>query len=83
MSEDDLPYHVEINSQGDLETIGRFRFDDQIDCPVIAHPKVDPTTFDLHTLSYNVLGKPHLRYLKFDTCEKKHVTWTLFSSNPR
>lgn len=71
MSEDDLPYHVKINGHGDLETIGRFQFDEQIDCPVIAHPKVDPTTGDLHTLSYNVLKKPHLKYLKFDTCGTK------------
>ncbi|CAL9242390.1 unnamed protein product [Arabidopsis halleri] len=71
MSEDDLPYQVKINGQGDLETIGRFGFDDQIDCSVIAHSKVDATTGDLHTLSYNVLRKPHLRYLKFDTCGKK------------
>ncbi|KAL1197206.1 9-cis-epoxycarotenoid dioxygenase NCED6 [Cardamine amara subsp. amara] len=71
MSEDDLPYQVKIDGDGDLETIGRFGFDDQIDCSVIAHPKVDPTTGDLHTLSYNVLKKPHLRYLKFDTCGKK------------
>ncbi|CAH8278688.1 unnamed protein product [Arabidopsis lyrata] len=71
MSEDDLPYQVKINGQGDLETIGRFGFDDQIDCSVIAHSKVDATTGDLHTLSYNVLRKPHLMYLKFDTCGKK------------
>ncbi|CAN8270502.1 unnamed protein product [Cochlearia groenlandica] len=71
MSEDDLPYQVKINGQGDLETIGRFGFDEQIDYPVIAHPKVDPTTGDLHTLSYNVLKKPHLKYLVFDTCGKK------------
>jgi len=71
MSEDDLPYQVKIDGQGDLETIGRFGFDDQIDSSVIAHPKVDATTGDLHTLSYNVLKKPHLRYLKFNTCGKK------------
>ncbi|XP_010532802.1 PREDICTED: 9-cis-epoxycarotenoid dioxygenase NCED6, chloroplastic [Tarenaya hassleriana] len=71
MSEDDLPYHVKINGQGDLETVGRFRFDDQINCPVIAHPKVDPTTGDLHTLSYNVVKKPYLKYFKFDRCGKK------------
>ncbi|KAG7583183.1 Carotenoid oxygenase [Arabidopsis suecica] len=54
MSEDDLPYQVKINGQGNLETIGRFGFDDQIECSVIAHPKVDATTGDLHTLSYNL-----------------------------
>lgn len=83
MSEDDLPYHVKINGHGDLETIGRFQFDEQIDCPVIAHPKVDPTTGDLHTLSYNVLKKPHLKYLKFTRAGKRHVTMTSHSSNPR
>ncbi|XVE81426.1 hypothetical protein DITRI_Ditri15bG0062300 [Diplodiscus trichospermus] len=55
----------------DLETIGRFNFDDQIDCPLIAHPKVDPATSELHTLSYNVLKKPYLKYIKFDKFGKK------------
>lgn len=71
MSEDDLPYHVKINGDADLETIGWFNFDDQIDCPLIAHPKIDPVTGEFHTLNYNVLKKPHLKYFKFDKFGKK------------
>lgn len=71
MSEDDLPYSVRIRDDGDLETIGRFDFDRQIDCPMIAHPKVDPVTGELYSLSYNVLKKPYLKFLKFEKCGQK------------
>ncbi|KAL8479793.1 hypothetical protein ACS0TY_026651 [Phlomoides rotata] len=66
MSEDDLPYVVHITPYGDLHTIGRCDFNGQIKDSMIAHPKVDPITGDLYTLSYNVLFKPHLKFFKFD-----------------
>ncbi|KAL3506336.1 hypothetical protein ACH5RR_031718 [Cinchona calisaya] len=71
MSEDDLPYNVRITDDGDLETIGRFYFDGELDDPVIAHPKLDPVTGEFFTLSYNVVKKPHLKFFKFDKSGKK------------
>lgn len=71
LSEDDLPYNIRITEDGDLETIQRFDFEGQLKDSMIAHPKVDPATGDLYTLCYNVLCKPHLKFLKFDKCGNK------------
>ncbi|XP_024365588.1 9-cis-epoxycarotenoid dioxygenase NCED2, chloroplastic [Physcomitrium patens] len=71
ISEDDLPVEVRITEDNDIETVGRYDFHGQLTHSMIAHPKIDPHTGELFSLSYNVLSAPYLKYLIFSADGEK------------
>ncbi len=61
-----LPYEVNKN----LETIGKWDFNHQLEQAMTAHPKIDPHTGELHFYRYSFFNTPYLHYYVADSNNK-------------
>ena len=53
-----LPYQI----TPELETVGKWNFQGNIEQSMAAHPKLDPQTGELHFFRYSLLNSPYLTY---------------------
>ncbi|WP_082909049.1 carotenoid oxygenase family protein [Mycolicibacterium iranicum] len=60
--ESSLPYEI----TNDLETLGAYDFDGKLADSMTAHPKICPTTGELHFFGYGNLFTPHVTYHRAD-----------------
>ena len=60
--ESSLPYQI----TNDLETVGCYDFDGKLNDAMTAHPKICPTTGELHFFGYGNLFQPHVTYHRAD-----------------
>jgi carotenoid cleavage dioxygenase len=60
--ESSLPYQI----TNDLETVGCYDFDGKLNDAMTAHPKICPTTGELHFFGYGNLFQPHVSYHRAD-----------------
>ncbi|MDT5069041.1 MAG: hypothetical protein QOK02_5196, partial [Mycobacterium sp.] len=60
--ESSLPYEI----SNDLETIGAYDFGGKLVDSMTAHPKICPTTGELHFFGYGNIFEPHVTYHRAD-----------------
>ena len=60
--ESSLPYEI----TNDLQTLGCYDFDGKLNDAMTAHPKICPTTGELHFFGYGNLFQPHVTYHRAD-----------------
>ncbi len=60
--ESSLPYEI----TNDLETVGCFDFGGALNDAMTAHPKICPTTGELHFFGYGSIFQPHVSYHRAD-----------------
>ncbi|MCB0948342.1 MAG: carotenoid oxygenase family protein [Mycobacterium sp.] len=60
--ESSLPYEITT----DLETVGAYDFGGKLDNSMTAHPKICPTTGEMHFFGYGNIFAPHVTYHRAD-----------------
>jgi carotenoid cleavage dioxygenase len=64
--ESSWPYELDTAAEADLATIGPYNFDGLLKTPMTAHPKVCPTTGEMHFFGYRAAAAPYLTYHRAD-----------------
>lgn len=62
LGEADAPYVVRVHEDGDFETVSRLDYDNKLDHPFTAHPKIDPVTGEMFTFGYQIQATPYVTY---------------------
>ncbi|KAI4327889.1 hypothetical protein L6164_020300 [Bauhinia variegata] len=78
LGESDLPYMVNLTSNGDIETLGRHDFNGKLALSMTAHPKLDPETGETFAFRYGPVP-PFLTYFRFDSNGNKQPEVPVFS----
>lgn len=68
--ESSLPYEI----TNDLETIGCYDFGGKLNDSMTAHPKICPTTGELHFFGYGNIFQPHVTYHRADAAGELTVS---------
>lgn len=56
--------HAPTELTTELDTVGRYTFDDKLTSPMTAHPKVCPETGEMLAFGYSFIEEPYLTYLR-------------------
>ena len=72
--ESSYPYELTCEAGRELETIGVYDFGGRLRTPMTAHPKICPTTGELHFFGYGGLEPPYLTYHRADAAGELTVS---------
>jgi carotenoid cleavage dioxygenase-like enzyme len=72
--ESSYPYEMTCQTGRELETVGVYDFGGRLRTPMTAHPKICPTTGELHFFGYGGLEPPFLTYHRADADGELTVT---------
>lgn len=64
--ESSYPYELTCQPGHELDTVGVYDFNGRLRTPMTAHPKICPTTGELHFFGYGGLTAPYLTYHRAD-----------------
>ncbi|KAF3781281.1 putative carotenoid cleavage dioxygenase 4 [Nymphaea thermarum] len=74
----DLPYAMQLTSDGDIETVGRWDFGGKLNPSMTVHPKVDPVTCEVFAFRYGPIP-PFINYFRIGVNGKKQPDVPIFS----